>query len=329
MPLKIYKRGKFWSYRGTVAGRRLRGTTKATSKEVAERIAGGIEAKHWKRHLDGPQATLTFAQAAMLYRSAGKSDRFLRAIEDYWKDTPVREITAGAIRTSAIDLYPTAGPATRNRQAIAPTQAVINHAAEHEFCQHIRVKRFPVVKKSKTPATWEWVQAFMRAATKPNLAALACFMFLTGARISQALKIRWDDVDFQAGDVLIRATDKGDNDRRAHMPAELIAALANIPGDRRGLVFEFKSRGNCKTQWAGAIRRAGIKKLSYHACRHGFATGLLQAGVSPVTVAKRGGWKSPQHVFETYGHDIADRDVTDLLTGEKSTQQKKIVNDRN
>ncbi len=169
----------------------------------------------------------------------------------------------------------------------------------------------------------------MRAAKKPNLAALACFMFLTGARISQALKIRWDDVDFQAGNVLIRATDKGDNDRRAHMPAKLIAALANIPGDRDGLVFEFKSRGNCKTQWAGAIKRAGIKKLSYHSCRHGFATGLLNKGVSPVTVAKRGGWKSPQHVFETYGHDIADHDVTDLLTGEKTTQQKKIVNDRN
>lgn len=328
MPIKVYKRGKFWHYRGSVAGRRLRGTTKAQSKEIAERVAAGKENKQWKRHLDGPEATLTFAQAAMLYRSAGKSDRFLRAIEDYWKDTPVREITAGAIRTSSIDLYPKAGPATRNRQAIVPAQAVINHAADHEYCQHIRVKRFPVVRKAKAPATWEWIEAFMHAAKKPNLAALACFMFLTGARISQALKIKWGDVDFQSGEVLIRATDKGDNDRRAHMPPELIAALANIPGERRGLVFEFKSRGNCRTQWAGACRRAGIKYLSYHSCRHGFATGLLNKGVSPVTVAKRGGWRSPQHVFETYGHDIADRDVTDLLTGEKSTQQRKIVNDR-
>lgn len=329
MPIKVYKRGKVWHYRGTVAGRLLRGTTRAQSKEIAERVASNKERKQWQGHLDGPSATLTFAQAAMLYRSAGKSDRFLRAVEDYWKDTPVREITAGAIRTSAIDLYPKAGPATRNRQAIVPAQAVINHAAEHELCQHIRVKRFPVVKKAKTPATWEWVEAFMRAATKPNLAALACFMFLTGARISQALKIKWTDVDFQSGEVLIRATNKGDDDRLAHMPPELIAALANIAGERRGQVFEFKSRGNCKTQWAGAIKRAGIKKLSYHACRHGFATGLLNKGVSPVTVAKRGGWKSPQHVFESYGHDIADRDVTDLLTGEKSTQQKKVANDRN
>jgi integrase len=325
MPLKLYKRGKIWHYRGTVAGRLLRGSTKTASKETAQRIAANQEQRAWKGHLD-PQSVLTFAQAAMLYRQAQKSDRFLRKIEDYWRDTPIREITPGAIRAAAISLYPTAGPATRNRQAIVPTQAVINHAAEHELCQHIRVTRFEIKRKAKEPVTWEWVQAFMAAAKKPNLAALACFMYLTGARISQALAVQWADVDFQSRKVLIRATNKGDDDRRAHMPSELIAALADIPGDRAGQVFGFKSRGNCRTQWAGAIRRAGIKRLSYHACRHGFATGLLDQGVSPVTVAKRGGWKSAQHVFATYGHDVADDDVTDILTGTKSTRPERKRN---
>lgn len=181
-------------------------------------------------------------------------------------------------------------------------------------------------RKAKEPVTWEWVRAFMAAAKKLNLAALACFMYLTGARISQALAVQWADVDFQSRKVLIRATNKGDDDRRAHMPSELIAALANIPGERTGQVFGFKSRGNCRTQWAGAIRRAGVKPLSYHACRHGFATGLLDQGVSPITVAKRGGWKSAQHVFATYGHDIADEDVTDLLTGTKSTLAERKLN---
>ena len=65
--------------------------------------------------------------------------------------------------------------------------------------------------------------------------------------------------------VRIGATNKGDDDRFAHMPNELIAALANIPGERNGQMFVFKSRGNIKTQWAGAIRRAGIRSLSPHA----------------------------------------------------------------
>jgi len=326
MPLKIYKRGAIWHYRGTVAGRLLRGSTRTTRKEIALRIAAEHEARHWKGHLDGPASVLTFAQAAMLYRAAGKQDRFLRPIEDHWKDTPVKAITSGAIRQSAIALYPTAGPATRNRQVIVPTQAIINHAASHDLCPHIRVQRFPVARKVKAPATWEWVQSFMAHATKPNLAALACFMFLTGARISQALAVTWADVDFKSRKVRIRSTAKGDDDRLAHMPPELIAALANIGEERKGLVFAFKSRGNCKTQWAGAIRRADIEPLSYHRCRHGFATGLLDKGVSPITVAKRGGWKDARHVFETYGHDIAADDVTDVLTGAAETQAPRKRN---
>ncbi len=147
-------------------------------------------------------------------------------------------------------------------------------------------------------------------------------MYLTGARISQALAVQWDDIDWKSGKVLIRATEKGDDDRRAHMPSELIAALANIPGNRSGPVFGFRSRGNARTQWDGACRRAGIKRLSYHACRHGFATGLLDQGISPITVAKRGGWKSAQHVFATYGHDVADESVTDVLTDAPITQSE-------
>jgi integrase len=320
MPLKLYKRGEIWHYRGTVAKRLLRGTTGTARKEIALRIAAEVESKHWKGHLDGPAAVLTFAQAAILYRAAGKRDRFLRPIEDHWRDTPVKSINSGAIQQSAITLYPTAGPATRNRQVIVPTQAIINHAAGHELCPHIRVPRFPVAKKAKAPATWGWVQAFMAHAKKPNLAALACFMFLIGARISQALAVTWADVDFKARKVTIRATGNCDDDRLTHMPPELIAALANIGGERTGLVFSFKSRGNCKTQWAGTIRRAGIAPLSYHRCRHGFATGLLDKGVSPITVAKRGGWKDARHVFETYGHDIAAHDVTDVLTDTPATQ---------
>ena len=97
--------------------------------------------------------------------------------------------------------------------------------------------------------------------------------------------------------------------------------------ERDGLVFVFKSRGNCQTQWAGAIRRAGIKlTVATIACRHGFATGLLDKGVSPITVAKRGGWKDARHVFETYGHDVASEDVTDVLTGTPATQTGRKYN---
>jgi hypothetical protein len=57
MPLKIYRRpgSPVWNYRGTLAGNRLRGTTGASDKETAQRIASAIEDKFWKRGLDSKE----------------------------------------------------------------------------------------------------------------------------------------------------------------------------------------------------------------------------------------------------------------------------------
>lgn len=320
MPLKIYKRGPTWHYRGTVAGRRLRGTTGTANKDTAARIAAEIEAKQWKRRLDGPEAILTFAQAAMLYRAAGKPTRFLERVEDYWKDTLIQDMTSGAIREAAITLYPTAGPATRNRQGIVPTVAIINYAAESELCRPIRVKRFQTSKKIKTPATLEWVEAFAEHAS-PQLAGLAWFMFLTGARISEAIRLRWPDVSLNGQTVLIRET-KTHKERIAHLPQKLRVAIANIPRDNDVPVFGYQKRGGGTFQaWKRVCKKASIQYLSFHCCRHGFATALLRAGVDVVTVAKLGGWATPKLVLETYGHAIDDPTLTDLISGTKLTQQ--------
>lgn len=264
----------------------------------------------------------------MLYRKAEKPTRFLEAVEDYWKDTPIKQINSGAVRQSAIVLCPKAGGATRNRNVIVPTQAIINHAAKLSLCQHLKVERFPVATKVKEPATWEWVQAFM-AASSPHMGALCCFMFLTGARISEALGVRWQDVDLSARRVLIRQT-KVNAERRPHMPAALVAALANIPSNREpsAKVFQYADRTSAAKVWEAAVRRAKIKSLTFHSCRHGFATAMLHKGVDPITVAKLGGWKDAKHVFATYGHAREDDTLADLITGDARTTQT-IVNKAN
>jgi hypothetical protein len=77
MPVKVYKRGEVYHYRGTVAGRRIRGTCGTASKEIAQQIAARAEARAWKRDLNGPEAVLRFADASILYRKAGRPTRFL------------------------------------------------------------------------------------------------------------------------------------------------------------------------------------------------------------------------------------------------------------
>lgn len=315
MSLTLYRRpgGRIWHYRGTVAGRRIRGTTSTEDKTRAQRIAAEREQREWTRHLDGPGATLTFADAAIAYRQAGKQTRFLERVEDHWRDTLVKDITERTIRAAAIKLYPNAGPGTRNRQAIVPTQAVINHAAEQGWCSHLRVRRFQVTHKVKTPATLEWCEAFAAQAS-PHLGALCLFMFGTAARIGEAVTVTWSDVDLTARTVRIRQT-KTSRERLAHLPPRLVAALSNIPSNREPeeRVFRYLGRENVRKSWDNAIKRAGIEHLPPHSCRHGFATAMLHAGFDVKTVAERGGWQDTATLLKTYAHAMTDKTVTDRI----------------
>ncbi len=320
MPVKIQKRGKIWHYSGTVAGRRLRGSTGATDKTIAQRIAVEKEAKAWTGYLDGPEAQLTFAQAALSYREAQKPTRFLAKIEDYWRDTLVRDMSSRAIRQSAIRLYPQASAATRNRQVIVPTQAIINHAAKNEWCTAITVPRFKVKTRSKEPATLEWVDQFVAHAS-PHLGALCLFMYSTGARISEAVSLTWQDVDLAKATAMINQTKTG-SQRLAHLPSRALAAMANIPSDRQcnSRVFNYARRDSPKNAWVATCQRAGIKPLSFHCCRHGFATALLRKGIDVATIAKLGGWESTALVVKTYGHAISDTTLTDRIFDTNLTQ---------
>lgn len=328
MSLKLYRRkgSDIWRYRGTLApGDRLRGSTRTANKEIAQRITSEIETKYWKRHLDGPQEVLTFPQAVALYLKSGKPDRFIGKLEDYWKNTKIKDMTQGAIKQSAIDIYPNVGGATRNRQAITPALAIINHCAELELCPPLRMKkRFAFEKKIRKPVTLEWLDAFIIYADK-ELAALATFMFATGCRISEARRVEWADIDFQTRTILIRKT-KNKRQRLPHMPQRLLLALANLPRDHRPFGTAYTT---FRDAWDRVAKTAGIEGLTFHSCRHGFATTLLHAGIDVVTVAKLGGWESPQQVLATYGHAKDDPKLTNTLFGTDSTQPIVVTNENN
>ncbi len=319
MPLKIFRRGGTWHYSGTIgpAGRRqrLRGSCQTSDKDIAARQIAEIEKRYWDGHFDGPGAVLTFHMAASMYCAAGKSGRYLEPIKKYFGNTLVRDITPDAIQAMAQTLFGHCSGASRNRLAIIPAQAIINHAAESKHCQRIRVKRFKTETKEKTPATLEWIQAFRKHAT-PQLGGYALLMFLTGARPTEALEA---EIDLPGATALLHESKIG-HERRAHLPAMLVAALANIPTIPGRPLFFYRTIEDLRETWDGVIKRAGIERLTPHCCRHGFITGLLRRGIDVKTAA----WladMTPEVLLNTYAHAIKDRKLTDVLVDVRLTQE--------
>ena len=140
------------------------------------------------------------------------------------------------------------------------------------------------------------------------------FMFGTGARIGEATSLTWADIDFAKRTAIIRQTKVADT-REAHLPNELLVALANIPSNRKrdDLVFGYSDRHSVKQTWDRVIDRAGIERLTPHCCRHGFATTLLRSGRDVKTVARLGGWKDAATVLKHYAHAIEDRTLTEAI----------------
>lgn len=335
MSLKLYKRrtrnGFVWHYRGTVEGCRLRGTTGTADKKIATKIASQIETRQFKGDLFAGKANLTFPQAVTVYLKAGKPDQYIDKLEDFWKNTRIKKMTAGAIRQSAIDIYPGCSGATWNRQVITPTQAIINHCAELEMCAPIRIKRFKFEKKIKRPITPEWLNIFCAHADK-QMEALGVFMFATGCRISEARRLEWSDIDFQERTILIRKT-KNKKERLPNMPPRLLVALANM--DRSVPPFG-NPESTLRRAWDAVIHKAaksvaGFERLTFHSCRHGFATKLLRDGIDPKTAAYLGGWESVSLFLETYAHAMKNTRLTDGLfdtpvtRDEDPPEQKQVV----
>jgi integrase len=318
VPVNLIKRHGFWHIDDTLGppGRRVhvRQSTKTADKAKAQRFATELEGKIWSGHFDGPEAILTFATAAQSYRAARMSDRFLGPIEGYLGVTLIKDIKPSTIRQMAIELYGHCDPQTQNRMGITPAQAVINFAAKAELCSPIRVERFKENPKVKEPATLEWVRAFRTTAT-PELGAMALFMFLTGCRPSEALAVDFErDVDLtnlDSATAIIRNTKIG-NVRTAHLPRELAIELANLPRQPGRPLFWYRNLKVVRWPWDQAVKRAKIKRLTPHCCRHGCVTQLLRLGHDVVTV----GWlvdMTPEMVLETYGHALKDATVTSRL----------------
>lgn len=326
MPLKLVQRhrGQVWYIRGSVRGIRVDESTRTSERAVAEDILIKRAAQLLEQSIHGDAVSRTFAEAALSYMEAGGERGRLAPLLKLLGKRPVGSIGQAEIDDAAKALYPHASPATRNRKVYTPMSAVLHHAARKKWCAK------PVIARPKQPPgrvrwiTYEEAERLIGAAA-PHLRPLVVFLLSTGARLSEALYLEWRDVDLSAGHVVFRPTDhrgiKTDEARGVPLPPRAVAELANLPWDRKGMVFRrpagkirktgriwlpYESRdgkggGQLKTAWNGMLKRAGIADFTPHDCRHTWATWHYRANRDVQALMALGGWKTPAMVFR-YTH---------------------------
>lgn len=259
-----------------------------------------------------PTNNHTFRETAAYYRANGGESRYLDAIIEYFGDRPLRSIFPFDVRQMAEQLYPTQSGATRNRQAITPARAVILHGYERGWCDLIRIRRFKEDRpKRKTPANAVWLALFTRQADRddlPHVSAIVLFMATTGARISEAINLRWRDVDLSARTALLTKTKTTVNSLR-YMTDEVAERLRRLKGNAQpdDRVFRYTRRHAVNERIAAVCKRAEIPYKSPHLCgRHTFATTAIEMGCDIRTTMAAGEWKSSSVFLEIYVHPRVD-----------------------
>lgn len=125
----------------------------------------------------------------------------------------------------------------------------------------------------------------------PTMVALTAYG--TGLRISEACRLRVEDIDGTRGLIHVRLG-KGKKDRYVMLPERLLRALRAYcvkMGVRKGWLFPGRKGGRHLTQSAvrlslkEAVKAAKLKKrVTVHSLRHSFATHLLELGTDIRTI---------------------------------------------
>jgi integrase len=297
VPLKLHPprhRNPCWIIRGSYLHvKRLHQSTGTPDEKIAKRILAKVK-RDIERGAYADPAAPTFAGAVISYVQAGGETRFLGALNEHFRNTPLIEITRANVDEAAIKLYPDASPATRNRQVYSAVSAVLRHAGIKTGLNR------PKGGRGVARTTWlqpEQAFALLAAAEASNarFGALCTFLLYTGCRLSEALALQWSDIDLPNATAFVRITKNGEP-RTVFLPPNVVGVLANIGTDKS--VFRFSKAGALYELFNQAAKKAGLDlpdRVAFHLLRHTFGAWMRRyGGLDTSGLVGTGAWKSPR-----------------------------------
>jgi len=204
-------------------------------------------------------------------------------------------------------------PASRNRM-LACISALMNFARDRDDIDINPAKEIRSVaennKRIRFLSNDERIALLEACKNSPweKMYLFVVLALMTGARKSELLKLKWDDIDFQNKTASLATTKNGDP-RILPLPDAAIKELKPFRGIglifgsvlRRGQPFEMKKH------WYKAIADAEIENFKFHDLRHTSATYLFKAGYDLAMIAKVLGHKSLQTTMRYTHNDVEDK----------------------
>ena len=329
-----HKSGRYYA-RAFAGGKEVWKSLKTSHFSVAQAKLAEFLKEHRERVSNGNgevSAKMTFGEAAAIHlRNLDDNLKIKPRTREYWQEclaalqksrpglneTEVRKITQADCKEWA-RAYGKAVSATRYNNTVSVLRHVLNVAVECGVVYSnaaAAVKRAPVRGKEIALPTIDKFNALideMRAGHSRdsiNCADLAAGLAFTGCRISEAREIPWRDVDFEAGEIVVRGDAKTGTKnwelRRVPLIPDARALFERMRGERSGELLDAKvfRVGECQKALDRACKKVGTDRITHHDLRHLFATRCIESGVDIPTVSRWLGHKDGGALaMKTYGH---------------------------
>lgn len=304
MSLTIFRRGDVYYIRGTVAGQRVYESTRLGDRKAADILRARREAEIIERAAYGRAATTTFAEAALTYMQSGGEARYLGPIlKHLGPKFRLVDMTNDQVNRIAEALYPTAAPATINRQVITPISAVVNMAADDDLCPPRRFRRRPGDNARIDWLTPEQAELAIKVASERGRRFLLFFLG-TGCRVNEALRLDRADLHLDTCEAWV-AEAKNDDPRMVRFPLRTRQALATgwlpevgcIFRTPKGLPYRLRNDegrglgGQVKGELDKIREAAKLPFLTPHILRHTWATWFYAQTKDFGGLMDLGGWK--------------------------------------
>lgn len=330
MPYKLTppKAGRWAHYRvrGTEHGVYVDKSTGVSDRKVAQRILNEWKAEAQRQAIAGPAKRTTFAEAAISYMEAGGEKRFLAPLLKQLGNGLLVDIGQSDVDAAAATLYPNATPATRNRQVYSPLSAILKHAGIE--------KPFKRPKGSQGTPRLAWLrpEEAMRLleaseSVDARFGALCTFLLYTGCRLSEALRLKWSDVNIEESFAYVGRTKNGDP-RAVYLPVSVVTAVRDLPRNA-GSVFSLSKCGRTYAMLSSAGIRAGVgipDRVAFHIFRHTYGAWMRRySGLDTTGLVATGAWRSRQ-AAAVYEHAVPTEEArkSDMLPTRAKPVRKDV-----